>query len=156
MDGSGMIIMSQDEDVSRMLLSSENPAMALYEGNGYRFFPYTVEGKQDIDDIVSDDIHVYKIKLIFTNANAYTLLASEENADMKIGVNMIFTKANGRSDDITYNFNQTILEQLTKDNALILKVSGIKKLGTGTLDAAGVIRSTCLGVERHFDMPEMA
>jgi|GEM_PF-1683525 len=128
-DGEGKLIIGKDKYTD---LLADNKAMPLYDTDGYRFFNYKFQYKQNPSD--NADANKYAVRLGFNKEEAYELLA--QNDDLKLGVNMTVTKADGKVQYVNYVFSDSTVNSyaeqsmvdLSKEKAIILTVYGVGEL----------------------------
>ena len=115
---------------SRIVLHPNNPALPLFDTDGYRFFPYTLTAagpKTQTQDAVS-----FGVQLTFDNPEAYALLAGDE----AVAVKMAFAVTHSEKlTNFTFTFNRATLSayeaawrnrtDLTKTPTLVVTVGGI-------------------------------
>lgn len=132
-EGNGGLIITQDKTKAVVSLQPNNASFPLYDAalGGYRFFSYQVLNAGTRFDADDPTWIKYGIQVLFPSLRAYELLASSENADVALLLDITVGKTN-----IPYQFNQSVLRtlyQTIKTNglananryALTLKISGL-------------------------------
>lgn len=149
-NGEGKLIISKDTTQAMIQLQPNNPQMPLYDADGYRFFTYEFLARQNKEN-------QYAMHLGFTNTDAYELLKSADNTDVKIGMYLHFTMADGVEKQFDYVFSAATVKKYAdasinespKQKAVTVTVSGMENYPNSTLDVQAFVRTVISFEQAH-------